>query len=80
MFGVYWLFYGGMIGKFKDFLINCGYLFIECFLLMLGMVVGVLLIGLVRWYFGMVLFDSIVRKFSLLMIGDLDDDGGWWLV
>lgn len=51
--GAYWLFHGGKIGSLKDLLINCGYPLIERFPLMLGTAGGVLLIGLVRWYFGM---------------------------
>ncbi|MCV7122933.1 DUF6542 domain-containing protein [Mycobacterium lacus] len=51
--GAYWLFHGGKIGRLKDLLINCGYPLIERFPLMLGTAGGVLLIGLVRWYFGM---------------------------
>lgn len=49
--GAYWLFHGGKIGSLKDLLINCGYPLIERFPLMLGTAGGVLLIGLVRWYF-----------------------------
>src|ERR1700742_2871868 len=51
--GAYLLFHGGKIGKVKDLLINCGYPLIERFPLMLGAAGGVLLIGLIRWYFGM---------------------------
>ncbi len=51
--GAYWLFHGRKIGNLKDLLINCGYPLIERFPLMLGTAGGVLLIGLVRWYFGM---------------------------
>ncbi|WP_236977649.1 DUF6542 domain-containing protein [Mycobacterium kiyosense] len=50
--GAYWLFHGGKVDKFKDLLINCGYPLIERFPLMLGTAGGVLLIGLLRWYFG----------------------------
>jgi Domain of unknown function (DUF6542) len=50
--GAYWLFHGRKIGHLKDLLINCGYPLIERFPLMLGTAGGVLLIGLVRWYFG----------------------------
>ena len=49
----YWLFHGGKIKNIKDLLINCGYPLIERFPLMLGTAGVVLLIGLVRWYFGM---------------------------
>jgi hypothetical protein len=51
--GAYWLFHGGKIGNLKDLLINCGYPLIERFPLMLGTAGGVLLIGLIRWTFGM---------------------------
>jgi hypothetical protein len=51
--GAYWLFHGGKITKIKDLLINCGYPLIERFPLMLGTAGVVLLIGLIRWYFGM---------------------------
>lgn len=51
--GAYWLFHGGKIGHLKDVLVNCGYPLIERFPLMLGTAGGVLLIGLLRWYFGM---------------------------
>jgi hypothetical protein len=51
--GAYWLFHGGKIGSLKDLLINCGYPLIERFPLMLGTAGGVLLIGLIRWYFAM---------------------------
>lgn len=50
--GAYWLFHGGKIGHLKDVLVNCGYPLIERFPLMLGTAGGVLLIGLLRWYFG----------------------------
>lgn len=49
--GAYWLFHGRKVGNLKDLLINCGYPLIERFPLMLGTAGGVLLIGLVRWYF-----------------------------
>jgi hypothetical protein len=51
--GAYWLFHGGKVGNIKDLLINCGYPLIERFPLMLGTAGGVLLIGLIRWYFGL---------------------------
>ena len=51
--GAYWLFHGGKAGNLKDLLINCGYPLIERFPLMLGTAGGVLLIGLIRWYFGL---------------------------
>jgi hypothetical protein len=50
--GAYWLFHGRKVGNLKDLLINCGYPLIERFPLMLGTAGGVLLVGLVRWYFG----------------------------
>jgi hypothetical protein len=50
--GAYFLFHGGKVGNVKDLLINCGYPLIERFPLMLGTAGGVLLIGLVRWFFG----------------------------
>ena len=50
--GAYWLFHGAKFTGIKDLLINCGYPLIERFPLMLGTAGGVLLIGLVRWYFG----------------------------
>ena len=50
--GAYWLFHGAKVGNLKDLLINCGYPLIERFPLMLGTAGGVLLIGLVRWFFG----------------------------
>jgi hypothetical protein len=51
--GAYWLFHGGKVGNLKDLLINCGYPLIERFPLMLGTAGAVLLIGLIRWYFGL---------------------------
>ena len=51
--GAYWLFHGGKVANLKDLLINCGYPLIERFPLMLGTAGGVLLIGLIRWYFGL---------------------------
>jgi hypothetical protein len=51
--GAYWLFHGRKVAHLKDLLINCGYPLIERFPLMLGTAGGVLLIGLIRWYFGM---------------------------
>jgi hypothetical protein len=51
--GAYWLFHGAKVGNIKDLLINCGYPLIERFPLMLGTAGGILLIGLIRWYFGM---------------------------
>src|ERR1700761_2934585 len=50
--GAYLLFHGGKIGKVKDLLINCGYPLIERFPLMVGTAGAVLLLGVVRWYFG----------------------------
>ena len=51
--GAYWLFHDGKVANLKDLLINCGYPLIERFPLMLGTAGGVLLIGLIRWYFGL---------------------------
>src|SRR5262249_26450672 len=51
--GAYWLFHGRKTGHLKDLLINCGYPLIQRFPLMLGTAGAVLLIGLVRSYFGM---------------------------
>lgn len=50
--GAYWMFHGRKIGNVKDLLINCGYPLIERFPLMLGTAGAVLLIGLLRWFFG----------------------------
>lgn len=50
--GAYWLFHGGKVAGTKDILINCGYPLIERFPLMLFTSIAVLLIGVVRWYFG----------------------------
>ncbi|QEN13028.1 hypothetical protein D3H54_06945 [Mycobacterium sp. ELW1] len=51
--GSYFLFHGAAFTGVKDTLINFGYPLIERFPLMLFTSAGVLLIGLVRWYFGM---------------------------
>lgn len=51
--GAYFMFHGASFTSLKDTLINCGYPLIERFPLMLFTSAGVLLIGLVRWYFGM---------------------------
>jgi hypothetical protein len=48
----YYLFHSSEIHGVKDILINCGYPLIERFLLMLSTSIAVLLIGMVRWYFG----------------------------
>lgn len=50
--GAYWLFHGATFTGLKGILINCGYPLIERFPLMLFTSAGVLLIGIVRWYFG----------------------------
>ncbi len=50
--GAYFLFHGAEFTGIKDILINCGYPLIERFPLMLFTSAAVLLIGLVRWYFG----------------------------
>ncbi len=60
--GAYWLFHGGNIDKIKDLLINCGYPLIERFPLMLGTAGGVLLVGLIRWYFGMTHRTGVAAK------------------
>lgn len=52
--GAYFLFHGAKFTGVKDFVINCGYPLIERFPLMLFTSAGVLLLGLVRWYLGMV--------------------------
>jgi hypothetical protein len=52
--GAYFLFHGAKFTGVKDLVINCGYPLIERFPLMLFTSAGVLLIGLVRWYLGMV--------------------------
>jgi hypothetical protein len=51
--GSYFVFHGAAFTGIKDTLINFGYPLIERFPLMLFTSAGVLLIGLVRWYFGM---------------------------
>jgi hypothetical protein len=50
--GAYFLFHGAKFTGVKDLVINCGYPLIERFPLMLLTSVGVLLVGLVRWYLG----------------------------
>jgi hypothetical protein len=52
--GAYFLFHGAKFTGIKDLVINCGYPLIERFPLMLFTSAGVLLVGLVRWYLGMV--------------------------
>ena len=52
--GAYFLFHGAKFTGVKDLVINCGYPLIERFPLMLCTSAGVLLVGLVRWYLGMV--------------------------
>ncbi|MEZ0384501.1 DUF6542 domain-containing protein [Mycobacterium sp. pW045] len=49
----YWLFRGGGFPGVKAILINCGYPLIERFPLMLFTAATVLLLGMVRWYLGM---------------------------
>lgn len=51
--GAYWVFHGTKITGLKDLLIDCGYPLIERFPLMLFTSAGVLLIGMIRWYWGM---------------------------
>src|SRR3984957_13256177 len=48
--GSYWLFHGAKYTGIKDLLINCGYPLIERFPMMLFTSVGVLVLGLIRWY------------------------------
>jgi hypothetical protein len=52
--GAYFLFHGATFTGLKDLLINCGYPLIERFPLMLCTSAAVLLIGVVRWYLGIV--------------------------
>ena len=56
--GAYFLFHGAKFTGIKDLLINCGYPLIERFPLMLFTSTAVLLIGLVRWYLGLVVSRS----------------------
>lgn len=49
----YWLFRGAGFPGLKAIVINCGYPLIERFPLMLFTAAAVLLIGMVRWYLGM---------------------------
>ncbi|WP_085126282.1 DUF6542 domain-containing protein [Mycolicibacter engbaekii] len=49
----YWMFRGGGFPGLKAIVINCGYPLIERFPLMLFTAAAVLLIGMVRWYLGM---------------------------
>lgn len=49
----YWMFHGGGFPGLKAIVINCGYPLIERFPLMLFTAAAVLLIGMVRWYLGM---------------------------
>ena len=51
--GAYWLLRGGGFPGLKAIVINCGYPLIERFPLMLFTAAAVLLIGMVRWYLGM---------------------------
>ncbi|MEO6795219.1 MAG: DUF6542 domain-containing protein [Mycobacterium sp.] len=51
--GAYWLFHRSTITGLKGIAINCGYPLIERFPLMLFTAATVLLIGMFRWYFGM---------------------------
>ncbi len=50
--GAYFLFHGAKFTGVKDLLINSGYPLIERFPLMLSTSVGVLVLGLIRWYLG----------------------------
>lgn len=51
--GAYWLFHGAKVASIKDTIINYGYPLIERFPLMLFTSAGVLLIGMIRWYIGL---------------------------
>ena len=51
--GAYFLMHRGQLDGLRDLAINCGYPLVERFPLMFFTSAGVLLIGLVRWYFGM---------------------------
>lgn len=51
--GAYWLIHGAGWPGLKNIVINCGYPLIERFPLMLFTAAVVLLIGMVRWYLGM---------------------------
>ncbi|GAY17735.1 hypothetical protein MSZK_44610 [Mycobacterium sp. shizuoka-1] len=64
----YFLFHGAAFTGIKDTLINFGYPLIERFPLMLFTSAGVLLIGLVRWYFAM-------SSRSTVVAAPTDDDG-----
>jgi hypothetical protein len=63
--GAYFLFHGAKFTGVKDLLINCGYPLIERFPLMLFTSLGVLAIGLLRWYLGLA---------ASRAIGDAGDD------
>ena len=52
--GAYFVFHGSTISGIKDILINCGYPLIERFPLMFFTSAIVLVIGMVRWYLGVV--------------------------
>lgn len=58
----YFLFHGAAFTGIKDTLINFGYPLIERFPLMLFTSAGVLLIGLVRWYFAMSSKSAVAAK------------------
>lgn len=49
----YWLFHGAGFPGLKAIVINCGYPLIERFPLMLFTAAAVLLLGMIRWYLGM---------------------------
>ncbi|EHB50039.1 hypothetical protein MycrhDRAFT_5426 [Mycolicibacterium rhodesiae JS60] len=68
--GAYFVFHGAEFTGIKDTLINFGYPLIERFPLMLFTSAGVLLIGLVRWYFAM-----SGRPAPVAAPADSDDDG-----
>ena len=65
----YWLLRGGGFPGLKAIVINCGYPLIERFPLMLFTAAAVLLIGMVRWYLGM-LGGTAKRD-----VRDTEDDG-----
>ncbi|MEO8815750.1 MAG: DUF6542 domain-containing protein [Mycobacterium sp.] len=59
--GSYWLLHGATFTGIKGIVINCGYPLIERFPLMLFTSVGVLLIGMIRWYLGMVTHSTAAK-------------------
>ncbi|WP_235653690.1 DUF6542 domain-containing protein [Mycolicibacter icosiumassiliensis] len=65
----YWLLRGGGFPGLKAIVINCGYPLIERFPLMLFTAAAVLLIGMLRWYLGML--DGTAKRDTR----DAEDDG-----